>query len=226
MIKIDILTYIVIIVFSLVIFMLIGSIIFKKYLPKDKIVVGSKLFLYLGFIGITTFFSTLLLINDFNKESLDPIETKKQTDDFLIKMERSKIIRNELKRDSIFNLINNYYETSCNRDIEKIKSFFVFPMEKYYTYVNVSKEKYTERTLFAWRHNEAKRCIVNRENTDIKFSHDTTIVTILISEDQTKTICTKIKLNKDLKFFWIGDVILTNYYEPDSTKKKKSRIIH
>jgi hypothetical protein len=219
--NIDTLTYIAIFVIGLVLSSLVARLLFNDLRVRVNFEMNKKMIQF-----IIVFISTAICLISlstifFKKTVVNPIENKKETDYILKKLYDKSLVANELKKDSIFKIVLKYYRVYCNEDIDSLLPFHTFPMEKYYTYLSVSKVRFIERTKYEWRHHDFYDCNISRENTEIKSSNDTTYVSILVSQNQNESIYTKIKLNKEFKIFWVGNTITTNYYTNDSLKPKE-----
>jgi hypothetical protein len=111
-----------------------------------------------------------------------------------------KLLQEQNKTQEITKVIQSYLDADHSRNINRIDSFYTFPLEKFYTMANVSKEKANERTEFYWRHHSDSELILTKENFEIRFQgKDSIQVSIKLSENKKQIIFSNIKLNQDHK---------------------------
>lgn len=144
-----------------------------------------------------------------------------------LKVQENQLLKEYQTKQGILQLLQKYYLAYYSKNISSIDTFYVFPLEKFFTYKNVSVEKTNERIKFYWNHHSDSLFHVNSQNTEINFkTKDLIQISIIMFQNENKTIFTKIKMNGARKIFSVGNSILTNYYPEESlndqpTTKKK-----
>ncbi|MCU0423199.1 MAG: hypothetical protein MUC81_10340 [Bacteroidia bacterium] len=186
-----------------------------------------RMFIGSGILFISTVLIGTLIISIIEKyeSKNNGIDIAAKINELNIKADLEILKEKELKEKKILAVIQEYFIANHSENIERLDTFYSFPVVKFYRLLNVSKEKLNYWTRFEWRRNSAKTYfIINNTNTSIRYKgSDTILVTIKQHETENSTIFLNIKLNKDLKIFSIGNSILTNYYgndNLDSTIKK------
>lgn len=185
---------------------------------KPRLTFNKKIFFGIFLLSILTFmigtFSFLLVEKlDYKKGNIDISET---INELSVKADIEILKRNKAREDKIFFVVQEYLKANQSKNVNRIDTFYSFPLEKFFKLLHVSKDKLNERTRFEWRHKTYPLFKINSTNTIIKtIGIDTVKVVIKQFETENRTIFLNIKLNKELKIFSIGNSILTNYYGKD-----------
>ena len=164
------------------------------------------------------------LLDNNNKEKIALQQLEETINNLKLKQIQDSLFKELQRKQEVLSVMQEYYNSYYERDIARIDTFYVFPLEKFFTYKNIPKEKVNERIRFYFNHHKDLWFKVTLENTDITFKHrDTIHVSIIMSESKNRTIYTKIKMNSNKKIFSIGNSIMTNYYPEEEKTKINSK---
>lgn len=216
----DILYYTSIYLFSGLISFFVLTFILPKFYRTQK---PKPSFKKKMIFGIFSLFVLTFMVGTFSFILIDKFDAKKNDFDITetitelsVKADIEILKNKKAKEDKILFLVQEYFIANQAKNIERIDTFYSFPVVKFFKFLHVSKEKLNERTRFEWRHKTYPLFKVNSTNTSIKnIGVDTVKVVIKQYETENNTIFLNIKLNKELKIFSISNSILTNYYEND-----------
>ena len=180
----------------------------EKKISRTRIISG----ILTGIGTLVAIISIIYLVINSNQQEKE-LQKKNQILNDSITKQKLLVLQQKQQQQTIINTIQQYLIVSHDQNYERLDTFFYFPVEKYYTCVNVSKEKLNERTKFWWYHHSEQVFHLTSENTDIKKEKSDFIVAIKQSETSQITIFLNIKLNKNLKIFYVDNSILAKYYK-------------
>ncbi len=208
-----------------------GSLLTKFIFPKIEFKFGKNLFnkknlkafaiqsIFPIIIGSALLILMLILDKTDNATSQN---VDKIIQDLKTKEKQDQLLKDFQKKQEIINILQEYFEAYSEKNIERIDSFYIFPLEKFYTYQNLPKKDVEERVRFYFNCNPTVSMFnVNLQNTEVVFKgKDTVQVSIKMNENDNRTIYTKIKMNGSKKIFSIGNTIMTNYYPDEDLNTK------
>lgn len=117
----------------------------------------------------------------------------------------------QLRNDKIIHIIQNFLHANYLENTELVNGFYSFPVKKFYTYRNVSKEKVDERNRYYWRHHSDPEFKVSDANTEIIPRADGTfVININMKQRGLQTIYLNIKMDSSYKIYSIGNSIVTD----------------
>lgn len=120
------------------------------------------------------------------------------------------LIHTESIQNNIMITIQQYLNADHTKDIERIDTFFTFPMVKYYKLSNPTKKEVNNRIRYYWRHRISDyEFQLTQQNTEVSKDKNGYKVCIKMKEDGDSTIYLNIKLNSNYKIYYIGNSILT-----------------
>lgn len=135
----------------------------------------------------------------------------------LLKLEYEKrrkaeeLLNTQKRQEKIFETIQQYIHSDFTKDLDRIDTFYHYPLRKYYTLYNVDRAKVQERIKYYWRHNSTPEFIISYDNTEIiQYKMDSSVVTIRMKETDSELTFLKIRLDSNLKIYSIGNYILRN----------------
>lgn len=186
----------------------------------------SMKFIKLG-IAFTVLISLTFIIISIKIKQHQKITNEQKALNRLSEIQKSFEIAEEVQKNNIsekkanaLKTVQIYLDAHSNKDIKTIDSLYVFPLKKYYTFYNVSKEKVDERTRYYWRHNSVPKIKITNENTHFReFNDSNIVVNIKLSEVKNRSTLLTIKLNGNLKIYSVGNYYLTeNEFLKDTIK--------
>ena len=130
---------------SVGLFSLVFSIMWEKFNLFNVAKKNHKLQYWTVFIVL--YLSTCVVVYYFNmkaqKRNAELIEQKVELSQFELKTQKKAdiIIKKESVENKVVNTLQQYLKADHEKNIKRIDTFFTFPMEKYYMFMNPSKEK-------------------------------------------------------------------------------------
>lgn len=139
--------------------------------------------------------------------------------------ENAQILKENVQKKKVLVFVQSYLHAYSLKNIDSVNQFYSFPLKKYYTFYNVSKEKVDERIRFYWRHNDDPEFIVTDENTEIKNNDNGAFfVSIKMKEHRRQSILLNLKIDSSFKIYSVGNYIVTEEIDfEDSLSVKDSK---
>jgi hypothetical protein len=165
-----------------------------------------------------------------SEKQKNKIEQKQGIDDRIrdsiqINIDKQKIELDErTKRDSISRYLQAYYDAYCVNDSTRLDSFYSYPLDRYYTLSNVSKQTVHERTSFDNFTHRYPNCKIRKDKILInKLGGDTIEVIIELKQIQNRKYFTNFLLGKDMKIFSVISTISVPDLSDDKEEKRKKK---
>mgnify|MGYP001193196010 CR=1 FL=1 len=180
-----------------------------KKISKTRIVSG----ILTGIGSLVTIISIIFLVINYSNTKRDLQKKNQLLNDSIEKCNQLEL-QNAKEKLVVLNTIQKYLIATHEKKMEAVDSFFKFPVEKYYTCINVSIDKFNERTRYYWNHHSDSIFIINKSNTEITKQDSIFVVKIKQSETNKGITYLNIKLNKEMKIIYVSNTILVNV-DPD-----------